>query len=61
MAKPDREIFELLVERFGLDPATTAFVDDRPVNIEAAERLGFVGVPFTTVEQLRHDLAAIMG
>ena len=60
MAKPDPEIFELLVSRFGLDPATTAFVDDRPVNVEAAERLGFVGVLFMSAEALRRQLSAIM-
>ena len=30
IAKPDREIYELLLERFSLDPASTLFVDDSP-------------------------------
>jgi 2-haloacid dehalogenase len=60
MAKPDAEIFELLVTRFGLDPSTTAFVDDRAVNIEAAERLGFVGVLFRSAAQLRQDVYAML-
>lgn len=59
MAKPDREIFDLLVTRFGLDPAETVFVDDRAVNVEAAERLGFVGVRFTSAAELRRELAAL--
>jgi 2-haloacid dehalogenase len=61
MAKPDPEIFELLVSRFGLTPATTVFVDDRPVNVEAAARLGFRTLRFTTAAQLRRDQSAIMG
>ena len=28
LAKPDPAIFELAVERFGLDPGRTVFVDD---------------------------------
>lgn len=60
MAKPDPEIFELMVARFGLDPATTAFVDDRRGNLEAAARLGFVGVRFTTAASLRRDLSAML-
>lgn len=39
--KPDPRIYEILVERAGLDPARTAFVDDSPRNVEAARALGF--------------------
>lgn len=39
--KPDRRIYEILIERAGLDPARTAFVDDSTANIEAARALGF--------------------
>jgi len=40
IAKPDREIYELLLRRFGLDAATTLFIDDRPVNVSAAADVG---------------------
>jgi 2-haloacid dehalogenase len=56
MAKPDRRIFELAVERFGVDPARTVFVDDKDVNVDAARHVGFHGVVFTTTEALRKDL-----
>lgn len=39
--KPDPRIFEILIERAGLTPARTAFVDDSAANIAAAEALGF--------------------
>lgn len=39
--KPEPAIYELLIERFGLDPAATLFIDDRQVNLDAAEELGF--------------------
>src|SRR3984957_21065276 len=40
IAKPDREIYELLLRRFGLDAATTLFVDDHAVNVAAAADAG---------------------
>jgi 2-haloacid dehalogenase len=40
IAKPDREIYELLLRRFGLDAAATLFIDDSPVNVSAAAGVG---------------------
>jgi HAD superfamily hydrolase (TIGR01509 family) len=46
--KPEAEIYNLLTERYNLDPSETLFVDDRKANIEAAENLGWQGYLFTT-------------
>ena len=59
MAKPDRRIFELVVERFSVDPARAVFVDDKQVNVDAARGVGFHGVVFTTTDALRKDLRAL--
>jgi 2-haloacid dehalogenase len=59
MAKPDRRIFELVVERFGVDPSRAVFVDDKAVNVDAARGVGFHGVVFTTTEALRKELRAL--
>jgi 2-haloacid dehalogenase len=58
MIKPDPAIFQLMVERFGLDPGSAFYVDDSAANVEAAGRLGFDAVRFTSPGQLRRDLAA---
>jgi 2-haloacid dehalogenase len=58
MIKPDPAIFRLLLDRFGLDPAATFYVDDSEPNVEAAGRLGFDAARFTTPAQLRRDLEA---
>jgi HAD superfamily hydrolase (TIGR01509 family) len=58
VAKPDREIFELLLERFALDPAATLFVDDVHANVAAAASLGLDTVLFRDPAQLRRELAA---
>ena len=38
--KPEREIYELLLSRCGLNPVETIFIDDRKENVEAAAELG---------------------
>lgn len=42
MTKPDRRIFQLATRRFGIEPATTLFIDDRPENVAAARECGFL-------------------
>ncbi|MDN6746756.1 MAG: HAD family phosphatase [Brevibacterium sp.] len=59
LIKPDPKIFDLLSSRFDLDPRQTVFVDDLPANIEAASRLGFIGLLFTDARQLRADLRSL--
>ena len=44
--KPEREIFRVLFERFGLKPEECFFVDDSPLNIEAAFFCGMPGAVF---------------
>ena len=39
--KPEREIYEILITRYGLEPANCVFIDDLPKNLEAAAKLGF--------------------
>jgi putative hydrolase of the HAD superfamily len=58
LAKPDPAIYTHLLEKLGTRPEETLFLDDKPVNIEAARALGMKGIVFSTVEQLRADLVA---
>jgi 2-haloacid dehalogenase len=58
LIKPDPRIFRLLLDRFGLDPASTVFVDDSEANVAAARELGLDAVRFTGPERLRRELAA---
>lgn len=51
--KPDPRIYEILIERAALTPARTAFVDDSPRNIEAAEKLGFRAHLFEGADRFR--------
>ena len=58
ITKPDPAIFRLLLDRFGLDPGATVFVDDSEANVAAARGLGLDAVRFTDPRQLRRDLVA---
>ena len=59
LAQPDPELYGVLVRRFGVDPRTSAYVDDKDSNVEAAVGLGFAGVLFTTPDVLREDLVRL--
>jgi len=50
IAKPDREIYELLLRRFGLDAAKTLFIDDCPVNVSAANDAGMAAMVYSGPE-----------
>jgi 2-haloacid dehalogenase len=54
--KPDRRIFEHLIERFGIEPAAALFIDDSSANVDAATTLGFRAVQFTDAAALRAEL-----
>jgi glucose-1-phosphatase len=45
-AKPDRKIFEIAVDQFGVNPATTAFVDDLAVNVLSALDVGLKAIQY---------------
>ncbi len=59
MIKPDKNLYAVLVERAGLEPSTTVFIDDSPPNVAAARELGFTAIAFETPGQLREELAEL--
>lgn len=59
LVKPDREIYDLLIRRTGLDPASSVFVDDREENVRTAEDLGFTGIVFRDGEELREEMVRL--
>ena len=48
LVKPDPRIFANLLERFGLEPGATVFIDDSAANVRAAELAGLTAVRFQT-------------
>jgi putative hydrolase of the HAD superfamily len=50
MIKPNKEIYQLIIERYQLVPENCVFIDDRPVNVEGAKNSGMQGIVFKNRE-----------
>ncbi len=46
VVKPEAKIYEIALKRYDLDPSQTLFIDDRKVNVVAAQELGIGGFHF---------------
>ena len=54
--KPDKEIYNLLMSRYQLNPQECVFLDDLKDNIKTAKELGMHTVLFTTKEEAQDEL-----
>ena len=58
MVKPDRAIYDHLVETYGLTPAQCLFIDDNQANVAGARAAGWQAIRYESSERLRRDLTA---
>ena len=59
LVKPDRAIFELLLNRYKLqDAGRVLFIDDIETNLRSAADVGFKVQKFTNVEQFAQSMIA---
>lgn len=58
--KPDRKIFEKMIEETGLIPQETLFVDDGPQNIAIGKELGFITYQPNNFEDWRWNITRIL-
>ncbi len=58
--KPDRKIYDIILNRYNLVPSESVFIDDNEDNISAAQKLGIKTVHCQTPEQVRNDLGLIL-
>ena len=56
ITKPDEGIYRLLEERFGINLTECVFVDDRQINIDAANKLGMDAILFEGYDKLIETL-----
>ena len=56
LLKPEAAIYQALFDKFDLTPANCIFVDDLPLNVEAAQNAGMQGIVFYDAQQLRSEL-----
>ncbi len=60
MRKPEPEIYQLLLERLGVEATSTLFIDDLEVNCDAARALGMHAVQFHSNEQTIAEVEALL-
>jgi putative hydrolase of the HAD superfamily len=58
LAKPDPAIYRHVLKELATLPEETLFIDDKLINVEAAQALGMKALVFTNVDRLRDDLIA---
>lgn len=56
LRKPMPEIFQLVLDENGLDPAATLFIDDSPQHIAAADKLGIRTIHLTPGMTIEKDI-----
>lgn len=54
--KPDKEIYEALLNKYSLNPSECIFIDDVKKNIEGAKKLGIKGIQFIEAKQVFDEL-----
>lgn len=59
LIKPDRAIYDLLAQRYRVEPARAVFIDDSAVNVEGARHAGLHAIHFRDPSALRSELAAL--
>ena len=58
--KPERQIYEITLERLGLPASACLFVDDLEINCEAARELGFTAVQYREADQAIAEVRAAL-
>jgi HAD superfamily hydrolase (TIGR01509 family) len=54
--KPNKEIFDITLQKLGIEPKEALFIDDGEKNIFKAKEYGLNGIVFKSVEDLKGEL-----
>ncbi len=57
--KPEAAFFQILFDRYKVNPENAVFIDDNLRNVEAARRLGIQSIRFTSPEELEKELKTL--
>ncbi len=60
LLKPDPRIYKVLLERYGLQAEESVFIDDNAANVEAARGLGFHGIHFDNIANVKAQVDALI-
>jgi len=59
IAKPDRKIYEITLERLGSEAQRTVFTDDKPDFIQGAREAGLNSILFESTDQFKSELTRL--
>jgi len=59
LCKPDKRIYELLLDKYDLKASECIFFDDNPANVLAAEELGIQAILFTDIKEAVNILESV--
>lgn len=55
--KPNKKNYEILLEKYNLNPKETIFIDDRLNNIKTANELGMIGILFKNLNEIKQEIS----
>ncbi|WP_028044499.1 HAD family hydrolase [Candidatus Stoquefichus massiliensis] len=56
LVKPEEKIYQVLLDRYSLNPSESVFIDDLLANVNTAKRLGMYGIYLPYQTDLRNEL-----
>ncbi len=60
VVKPDRKIYEILLERYSLKPGECVFIDDNQDNVNMAKALGINAIRFDNIGNVKEHLETLL-
>lgn len=60
VVKPDRKIYEILLERYSLKPGECVFIDDNQGNVDMAKVLGINAIRFDNIGNVKEHLETLL-
>lgn len=60
ICKPEKEIYEKLIEKFNIKPQESIFIDDSQINVEVSRELDFHGVVFTQLDEVKQRVQELI-
>ena len=59
LMKPDRRIYELALQRFGIIAERAVFIDDLPANVAGAREIGLAAIQHKSFQKTRRELTRL--
>lgn len=60
LIKPDTDIYECLMDKYGLKAEECVFIDDREENVQGAKNVGMYGICLKSYEQANTELQSLL-